>query len=54
MPAEVRCALPSTQVASAPQPEAAASTDMRLFRLRPLADETPEVIASREREREMD
>jgi len=27
---------------------------MRLFRLRPLADETPEVIASREREREMD
>jgi len=32
-----------SQVASAPQPEAAASTDMRLFRLRPLADETPEV-----------
>lgn len=31
------------QVASAPQPEASGSTDMRLFRLRPLADETPEV-----------
>ena len=46
MLAEAWCALPSTQVASAPQPEASASTDMRLFRLRPLADETPEVIAS--------
>ena len=51
MLAEAWWALPSTQVASAPQPEAAASTDMRLFRLRPLADETPEVIASREIDR---
>ena len=32
-----------TQVASAPQPDESGSMDMRLFRLRPLADETPEV-----------
>lgn len=43
MLAELWWALLSTQVASAPQPEASGSTDMRLFRLRPLADETPEV-----------
>jgi hypothetical protein len=44
MLAEACWALLSAQVASAPQPEASGSTDMRLFRLRPLADETPEVI----------
>ena len=31
------------QVATAPQPDDSGSMDMRLFRLRPLADETPEV-----------